>query len=84
MFHHFVIGYVFYECDEYQIGISEVKPKHHRYAPTAASYSIDNYVMFHKNITNTTGRGVILYVHESLQPNEVIIKVNSRNLYVLN
>ena len=30
------------------IGIAEVKPKHHRYAPNVAAYNIDNYVTFHK------------------------------------
>ena len=55
------------------IGIAEVKPKHYRYSPTLAAYNIPGYQMFHKNITNKIGRGVLLYVHSSLEPNEVIM-----------
>ena len=56
------------------IGIAEVKPKHHRYAPNVAAYNIDDYVTFHKNVSNDIGRGVILYVHKSLEPDEVCIQ----------
>ena len=55
------------------IGIAEVKPKHYRYSPNLAAYSIPGYQMFHKNVTNSVGRGVLLYIHDSLKPNEVIM-----------
>ena len=55
------------------IGIAEVKPKHYRFSPNLAAYSIPGYHMFHKNVTNNIGRGVLLYIHNSLEPNEVIM-----------
>ena len=56
------------------IGIAEVKPKHQRYTPNVATYNIADYTTFHKNITNNTGRGVLLYVHNSLQADEVCLQ----------
>ena len=56
------------------IGIAEVKPKHSRYAPNISAYNIEDYTTFHKNIGNRKGRGVILYVHKSLESNEISIK----------
>ena len=58
------------------IGIAEVKPKHFRYSPTAASYNIDGYDKYYKNIENNIGRGVMLYIHKSLNSSEVTIKEN--------
>ena len=56
------------------IGIAEVKPKHTRYAPSLSIYNLEDYTAFHKNVDNKKGRGVILYVHKSLQVNEVSIQ----------
>ena len=53
------------------IGIAEVKPKHQHYTPNVVTYTIANNTTFHKNITNNTRRGVLLYVHNSLQADEV-------------
>ena len=53
------------------IGITEAKPKHCRYQPSIASYSLKGYKLFNRNIQLSTGRGVLLYVCESLVVSEV-------------
>ena len=53
------------------IGIAEVKPKHYRLPPSSTTYKINGYTQFHKNIESNTGRGVLLYVHSSLNPSDV-------------
>ena len=42
------------------IGIVEAKPKHCRYQPSIATYSLKGYKLFHSNIESNTGRGVLL------------------------
>ena len=53
------------------IGITEVKPKHFRYQPSIASYSLEGYKLFHRNVESNTGRGVLMYTHESLVVSEI-------------
>ena len=55
------------------IGIVEVKPKHCRYQPSSASYNLPGFRLFRRNIESSTGRGVILYIHNSLVASEVQI-----------
>jgi hypothetical protein len=54
------------------IGVAEVKPKHYRYAPDTTTYDVfQGYKMYQKNINEKKGRGVLLYVHKSLNPEQV-------------
>ena len=48
------------------ICVAEVKPKNSRYEVSLANYHIDGYHMFHKNVLNDIGRGVIIYLNSSL------------------
>ena len=49
------------------IGITEVKPKNQRFIINLAELALENYDMFQINVTEATGRGVILYTHKSLK-----------------
>ena len=56
------------------IGITEVKPKNASYKLNPAEFNLEwmnQYVMFHANIDNNEGRGLILYVHNSIHAEEV-------------
>ena len=53
------------------IGITEAKPKHCRYQPSIASYSLKGYKLFNRNIQSSADRGVLLYICESLVVSEV-------------
>ena len=68
------------------IGITEVKAKNNVNIPNPAEYTMDwseDYNMFHVNIDNCTGRGLLLYVHNSMQVEEVRLTVAfEENLFV--
>ena len=68
------------------IGITEVNAKNSVNVPNPAEYTMDwsnDYNMFHVNIDNCTGRGVLLYIHNSLQAEEVkMTVVFEENLFV--
>ena len=49
------------------IAVTEVKPKNCRYGITKSEISLDGYNLHIKNVENKTGRGIALYVHNSLQ-----------------
>ena len=56
------------------IGISEVKPKHSKYEIFINEYNLDevnNYDMFTKNLDNSIGRGLILYIRKAMLAKEV-------------
>ena len=56
------------------VGVTEVKQKRPTDDPIPApEYSIDNYEMFHKNLDNNTGRGMVLYTNNALKAEEVIL-----------
>ena len=48
------------------IAITEVKPKNNRYPVLPSEYNIDSYALYQYNVDNKKGRGIIIYVHESL------------------
>ncbi len=48
------------------LAISEVKPKHYKHELTLAQYSIPGYEMEPCNIGEDTGRGMLLYIQNSL------------------
>ena len=57
------------------VGVTEVKPKRPTDDPIPApEYSIENYEMFHKNLDNNTGRGMVLYTNNALKAEEVNLK----------
>ena len=68
------------------IGITEVKPKNSSNQVNPAEYTIlsgNEYQMFSKNIDNEVGRGLILYIHRSLQATEVKFNTEfQENLFV--
>ena len=49
------------------IGIAEVKPKNQRFIINLAELALENNDLFQINVTEATGRGVILYIHKSLK-----------------
>ena len=49
------------------IAVTEVKPKNCRYGVTKSEISLDGYNLHTKNEENKTGRGIALYVHNSLK-----------------
>ena len=54
------------------VGITEVKPKHQRFLVNPAELKIDGYEMYHCNIGDVRGRGVILYVHNLLESSPML------------
>ena len=44
------------------IAITEVKPKNQRFIINLAELALENYDLFQINVTEATGRGVILYI----------------------
>ena len=57
------------------IGITEVKPKNSRYNINPAEFTISGFNMFYSNISCKNGRGILLYVHKSLEANEIRPKI---------
>ncbi len=57
------------------IGITEVKPKNHRYTIEKSELALEEYDMFPCNISNETGRGIVLHIHKNINATEY--KVNS-------
>lgn len=53
------------------IGITEVKPKNSRYDLADAEIAIDGYEMFGCNLRGKAGRGVALYIKNTIQANPV-------------
>jgi len=68
------------------IGVTEVKAKNSKTKPLPTEYKMEwsnEYNMFHINLENDEGRGLILYVHNSLQASEVKTESNfQENLFV--
>ena len=68
------------------IGVTEVKPKNCRYPIAKAEFSldeIDKYQMFTKNIDNTVGRGMILYINDKLKATEISMETKfQENIFV--
>ena len=55
------------------IGITEVKPKNFRYSIQNCELAIEHYEMYSVNLNNEDGRGVSLYIHESIEATQVDI-----------
>ena len=60
------------------IGISEVNPKNLIYPLNESEINIDGYVCFS---SISTGRGVVLYIHNSLEAHETSVGDKSYNMY---
>ena len=58
------------------ICITEVKPKNYRYVLSEAEITLDGYQLYGTNITNHVGRGVVIYVTDTLHANPVEFKTN--------
>ena len=58
------------------VAVSEVKPKNGR-VMSEIDYSIDDYTINPVNLDNTTGRGIIIYTHNSLDKSTIQIKVSN-------
>ena len=54
------------------IAVTEIKPKNNRYPVFPAEYNLPDYVTYHKNVDNNIGRGIIIYVHESLVARQIL------------
>jgi hypothetical protein len=64
-----------------------VKAKNAIYTPKAAKYTIEwtkEYKIFQTNIESSTGRGILLYVHESLYAGETKMQAQfeKKNVFV--
>ena len=57
------------------IAITEAKPKNARFTLTYADYQLKGYEAFTHNVESSTGRGIIIYVRNTL--NTVILNLNS-------
>ena len=68
------------------IGVTEVKAKNSKTKPSPSEYKMEwstEYNMFHANLENNEGRGLIMYVHNSLQASELKMVTNfDENLFV--
>ncbi len=56
------------------IGITEVKPKNHRYTIEKSELKLEEYDMHPCNISNETGRGIVLYTHKDIRATEYKLK----------
>ena len=54
------------ELKPHIIAINEVKPKKPKCTVTIPEFSLEGYILFSKNIENNEGRGIIIYVLNSL------------------
>ena len=68
------------------VGITEVKAKNSTLGISPAEYSMEwnkDYNMFHVNLENEEGRGLLMYIHNSLKVEEVKMATNfQENLFV--
>ncbi len=65
------------------IGVTEVKPKNQTSEIKKEEYSMEGYELFHANMENRTGRGILLYVRSLLKVKEVILESNfEENIFV--
>lgn len=68
------------------IGISEVKAKNSSRAIQPQEFKLDwikNYNMFYLNLDNNEGRGLLMYIHEEINAEEVKLETNfEENLFV--
>ena len=68
------------------IGITEVKAKNSATSLSPAEFTMEwnkGYTLFHTNIENDTGRGLLLYVHESLKVEEIKLATKfQENIFV--
>ena len=68
------------------IGITEVKSKNSKQRMNPVDYNLDDvgsYNIFSKNIDNDIGRGLLLYVHRSLEVKEVTLTTEfQENIFV--
>ena len=60
------------------IAICEVKPKNSRYNITEAELQIDNYNAIHNSLEKNNERGIIIYLHKSIEANTINIKEPSK------
>ena len=56
------------------ISVCEVKPKRQRYKITPAELQIDGYEMFHNDFNVNKTRGVVIYVHKSIEAQHVEVE----------
>lgn len=68
------------------IGITEVKAKNSQYLPNVSEYKMEwcnEYNLLSLNLDNNQGRGLILYVHQSLNAEEVKLETEfEENLFI--
>ena len=57
------------------VAITEVKPKNQRCKITVAEFNINGYELFTVNVGNDSGRGIIIYVTDTIHVEEVKLKI---------
>ena len=65
------------------IAITEVKVKNSRYLTLPSELNIDNYHLYHKNLDVREGRGIVIYLSQDLQVNEVNFNKNFQEFLAL-
>ena len=56
------------------IAVTEVKPKNYKDI-TLMDFKLDGYDMHPINVANRTGRGILIYIHESIKVNDIEVLV---------
>ena len=68
------------------IGITEVKAKKSKHKMNSVDFNldeVDGYNMFSKNLDNDVGRGLLLYIHRSLEAKEITLATEfQENIFV--
>jgi hypothetical protein len=57
--------------------VTETKPKNNRYPLTGSELRLANYNLFTTNLDNTTGRGIAVYTHTSLNATQFDIDIEA-------
>ena len=68
------------------VGVTEVKAKNSKTKPLPSEYKMEwssDYNIFHANLESNEGRGLIMYIHNSLQASEIKMETSfDENLFV--
>ena len=64
------------------ICVCEVKPKHATFTLNESEIEINNYNMFNNSLENNDERGIVVYVHKSIEANEITITPNRESVWL--
>jgi hypothetical protein len=65
------------------IGVTEVKPKNYNNEINPQEYSIDGYKLYHSNVDKKIGRGILIYINNTLTAQETTMDTKfEENLFI--